>query len=252
MAVAAAVGRWVKFVLKPGPAAAAPELPALIPGLAARELSADQAYATDIARSPLAAAGIAPVIPYRARRRPPAWYDPGMYRLRRLVESRFAAVKEYRGIATRYCKLAEPYAAALSLTAVVASKEKESGRNPGAGRRSIGDGRFKVGQQGAWNNSGIMQPEMSVRRRQDCHWILQSSLMRGDVPAAGRQSCLAENNGRLHSRRAISATPAAAITGKAPQYALSSGQRHRAAPNTRLLPAQRYTSGLPRRDWTAS
>lgn len=126
------MGRWVKFVLKPGPAAEAPELPALISGLAARELIADQAYDTDIARSQLAAADIEPVIPYRARRRQPAWYDPGVYRLRHLVENRFAALKEYRGIATRYYKLAEMYAAALSLVAaVLASKEKESGRNPG-------------------------------------------------------------------------------------------------------------------------
>ena len=131
-AVVAARGRWVKFVLKPGPAAEAPELPALISGLAARELSADQAYDPDLARSRLAAAGIAPARPYRARRRQPAWHDPGVYRLRPRVENRFAALKEYRGIATRYYKLAELYAATLSLVAAaLASKGRESGRNPG-------------------------------------------------------------------------------------------------------------------------
>ena len=49
-----------------------------------------------------------------------------------LVENRFAAIKEYRGIATRYYKLAEMYDATLCLvSAVVAMRERETGQNPG-------------------------------------------------------------------------------------------------------------------------
>ena len=49
-----------------------------------------------------------------------------------MIENRFAALKEYRGIAARYCKLGEMYAATLSLVAtVVAMREWETGQNPG-------------------------------------------------------------------------------------------------------------------------
>lgn len=68
---------------------------------------AGQAYDTAQVRNWLTGAACCPVIPSRARRRQPAWYDPGLYGMRPLVENRFAAVKEYRGIATRYCQLAQ-------------------------------------------------------------------------------------------------------------------------------------------------
>ena len=100
--------------------------------MAAQELIADKAYDTDLIRSRLTAADLRPVIPSRARRRPPAWHDPAVYGVRHLIENRFAVVKEYRGIATRYCKLGEMYAATLSLVAtVVAMREGETGQSPG-------------------------------------------------------------------------------------------------------------------------
>ena len=126
------MGRLVKFVLQPGNAAEHRALPALLDGLATQELIADQAYATDLIRNGLTGAGIRPVIPARARRWQPAWHDPMVYGLRHLVENRFAARKEYRGIATRYCKLARMYAATFCLVAtVVAMRERETGQNPG-------------------------------------------------------------------------------------------------------------------------
>ena len=126
------MGRLVKFVLQPGNAAECVALPALVGGVATQELIADKAYDTDQVRNWLAGAGIRPVIPFRARRRQPAWHDPGLYGVRHLIENRCAAVKEYRGIATRYCKLGEMYAATLYLVAtVVATREKETGQNPG-------------------------------------------------------------------------------------------------------------------------
>lgn len=126
------MGRLVQFVLQPGNAAECVALPALVGGFAPEELIADKAYDTDIARNWLAGANIRPVIPSRARRRQPAWHDPGLYGVRHLVENRFAVIKEYRGIATRYCKLAEMYDATLCLVAtVVAMRERETGQNPG-------------------------------------------------------------------------------------------------------------------------
>ena len=130
------MGRLVKFVLQPGNAAEHLALPALLDGLATQELIADKAYDTDLIRNGLTGAGIRPVIPARARRRQPAWHDPMVYGLRHLVENRFAALKEYRGIATRYCKLGEMYAANLCLVAtVVATRE---GGNRSEPRRLAG------------------------------------------------------------------------------------------------------------------
>ena len=135
--MADAMGRLVKFVLQPGNATEYVALPGLVSGVAAQELIVDKAYDTGQVCSRLTAADLRPVIPSRARRRPPAWHDPAVYGLRHLVENRFAALKEYRGIATRYCKLGEMYAATLSLVAtVVAMREWETGQNPG-GRPAV-------------------------------------------------------------------------------------------------------------------
>ena len=41
------------------------------------------------------------------------------YQARHLVENTFADLKQFRGIATRYCKLAVTYLALVALTAVV-------------------------------------------------------------------------------------------------------------------------------------
>lgn len=72
------------------------------------------------------------VIPARVNRNNPAWHDQNVYRVRHFVENRFAVLKEFRGIATRYCKLAATYRANLYLVAVVtAMREQEHGRNPG-------------------------------------------------------------------------------------------------------------------------
>ena len=126
------MGRLVKFVLRPGNAAEGVALPALVGGVATQELIADKAYDTDLIRDGLTRAGIRPVIPARARRRQPVWHDPAVYGLRHLVENRFAALKEYRGIATRNCKLGEMYAATFCLVATVgAMREWETGQNPG-------------------------------------------------------------------------------------------------------------------------
>ena len=100
------MGRLAKLALQPGNAAECVALPALVGGVATQELIADKAYDTDQARNWLTGAGIRPVIPSRAGGGRTGM-TRGRYWLRPLVENRFAAVKEYRGIATRYCQLAQ-------------------------------------------------------------------------------------------------------------------------------------------------
>lgn len=91
----------------------------------------DKAYSSRAIRGHLRARGIIAVIPepvdqvgHRTRRgsrggRPPA-FDPVDYRGRNVVERRFNLFKQWRGLATRYDKLAIVYRAGVVLHAVIA------------------------------------------------------------------------------------------------------------------------------------
>jgi transposase len=91
----------------------------------------DKAYSSRAIRSHLRARGIVAVIPEpadqagrRKRRgsrggRPPA-FDPVDYRGRNVVERRFNLLKQWRGLATRFDKLAIVYRSAVVLNAVIA------------------------------------------------------------------------------------------------------------------------------------
>jgi transposase len=92
---------------------------------------ADKAYSSRAIRTHLRQRGIVAVIPepsdqtrHRERRgsrggRPPA-FDPVDYRNRNVIERRFCHLKQWRGLATRYDKLATVYRAAAVLNAVIA------------------------------------------------------------------------------------------------------------------------------------
>jgi len=94
-------------------------------------LRADKAYSSRAIRSHLRQRGIIAVIPepcdqigHRERRgqrggRPPA-FDSIDYRYRNVIERRFCHLKQWRGLATRYDKLAIVYRAAAVLNAVIA------------------------------------------------------------------------------------------------------------------------------------
>lgn len=110
-------GRLVRFTLHPGNVAESPTLPALIEGLETREVIADKAYDSDILRRFLAARDITATIPPRrfAGRDLRISYDKASYRTRHLVENLFADLKQFRGLATRYCKLASRFASFVAL-----------------------------------------------------------------------------------------------------------------------------------------
>jgi transposase len=115
MALVDKTGRLVRFTIRPGNAAENLELPTLLEGLAPGEVIADKAYDTNAIRLDLASAGITATIPPKRNRKEQPWYDPLHYRTRHLVENFFADLKQYRGIATRYCKLGENYRAFINL-----------------------------------------------------------------------------------------------------------------------------------------
>jgi transposase len=91
---------------------------------------ADRAYSSGVARRMLRGRGVTAVIPQkrdeiaaRLRRgyrggRPPA-FDEIRYKQRNLVERSFALLKQWRGLATRYDKLAIVYRAAVVLSACI-------------------------------------------------------------------------------------------------------------------------------------
>ena len=115
MAMVEKSGRLVRFTMRPGNAAEAPELTTLLDGVLTGELIADKAYDSDSIRLALASQGIVATIPPRVNRRIQTWYDPLQYRTRHLVENYFCDLKQFRAVATRYNKLADSYCAMVNL-----------------------------------------------------------------------------------------------------------------------------------------
>ncbi|MFC0430910.1 transposase [Kutzneria buriramensis] len=135
-------GRPLAVLIDPGQAGDAPVFPYLMGHLRVPRLGrgrartrpdrvrGDKAYSSRAIRAHLRSRGIRAVIPepadqagHRVRRgsrggRPPA-FDAADYRGRNVIEHGFAVLKQWRGIATRYDKLAVVYRAAIVLHAVV-------------------------------------------------------------------------------------------------------------------------------------
>ena len=95
--------------------AEAPELPTLLDGVLTSELIADKAFESDPIRLLLASQGIVTTIPPRSNRRVQCWYGPNSYQTRHLVENYFCDIKQFRSVATRYCKLGDRYGAFVHL-----------------------------------------------------------------------------------------------------------------------------------------
>lgn len=135
-------GRPLVMLVGPGQAGDAPMFPHLMRHLRiprtgrgrARtrpdRVRGDKAYSSRAIRGHLRGRGITAVIPepadqagHRKRRgsrggRPPA-FDPVDYRGRNVAERRFNLLKQWRGLATRYDKLAIVYRSAVVLHAVI-------------------------------------------------------------------------------------------------------------------------------------
>lgn len=112
-------GRYVRFRLKPGNVHEAKSLPALLDGIpgSVHHLIANRAYDTVANRTHLEACGIDTVIPriHRKGQPVPKDYDPIAYGTRHVIENSFAHLKQFRGIAARYCKLAVTFTEFVSL-----------------------------------------------------------------------------------------------------------------------------------------
>ena len=88
------------------------ELPTLLSDAAPLEISellADKAYDSDAVRELLASLGIIATIQPKRNRREMPFYDRESYKARHAAENGFVDAKQFRGIATRYCKLMQMY-----------------------------------------------------------------------------------------------------------------------------------------------
>ena len=119
MALTDALGNLIDFRLLSGQAHDLRGTAALIDGLSCGQLLADRAFDTNWLREALSAVKIEAVIPPKSNRRFPAEFDKETYKWRHLIENFFQKIKEYRGIATRFCKTDTSYTALISLAATV-------------------------------------------------------------------------------------------------------------------------------------
>ena len=84
-----------------------------------RAFIGDKGYDSDALVEKLEQRGITPVIPPKANRKEPRETDFTLYCERNLVERFFNALKQYRGIATRYDKLANTFLTGVLLVCVI-------------------------------------------------------------------------------------------------------------------------------------
>ena len=79
----------------------------------------DKGYDATHLRLFLESQGTTPVIPNKANRKLFFPFDAKLYRFRNIIERTFCRLKDFRGIATRYDKLARNFLAALCLVAAL-------------------------------------------------------------------------------------------------------------------------------------
>src|SRR3990167_10456466 len=79
----------------------------LLDGKSADFVLADKAYDSDKILEKIDAIGATAVIPPKSNRKTQREYDKIYYKERNLVERFFCRLKQFRGIATRYCKRGE-------------------------------------------------------------------------------------------------------------------------------------------------
>jgi len=84
-------------------------------GLSADCLLADKGYDSDEIVGWAEGHGMTAVIPPRKNRKTLRVYDRYLYKLRHLVENAFLKLKQWRGVATRYCKRASSFLAFVQI-----------------------------------------------------------------------------------------------------------------------------------------
>lgn len=79
----------------------------------------DKGYDATHLRLFLESRGTTPVIPNKTNRKVLFPFDADLYRLRNVIERTFCRLKDFRGLATRYDKLARNFLAGVCLVAAL-------------------------------------------------------------------------------------------------------------------------------------
>jgi len=80
---------------------------------------ADKAYGAKAIRDYITSAGATYCIPPQSNYKNPWEYDRFLYKERHLVECLFQKLKQFRGVATRYCKLACSFLAFVQIACIM-------------------------------------------------------------------------------------------------------------------------------------
>ena len=113
-------GRVCSFTLAPGPRSEVKLADEVVRGLGrVGRFLGDRAYDSRALRTQVEDMGAEVVIPYRKTVKRPGPCDMEAYKARHLVENAFADLKQFRGIATRYHKLALTFTELFALCCVV-------------------------------------------------------------------------------------------------------------------------------------
>ena len=111
-------GHLVRFNLAPGNEHEGRQLLPLVEGLEPEEVVADKAYDSHRNRWGLVNRGIkATIPPTRTKGRQLPFWDQESYKQHHVIENFFSNLKQFRGVATRYCKLAERFRSLVCLAA---------------------------------------------------------------------------------------------------------------------------------------
>ena len=124
-------GRFVRYTIQPGNVFELKNIESLIDGLQASEFLGDGLYDTNKLRAFLAHRSIKATMKPRKNRimKPP--FDRHSYMGRHLVENIFSDIRDFKGIATRYCKMSEMFQASIDLVAwFLGTKESRRGASP--------------------------------------------------------------------------------------------------------------------------
>ena len=113
------LGNPVEFILTGGQVHDSQCAEALLDGKEADFVIADKAFDNDKILKKIEGMGAIAVIPSTANRKEQRAYDKHYYKERHLVERFFCKLKQFRGIATRYCKRGKYYLEAVKLASAM-------------------------------------------------------------------------------------------------------------------------------------
>lgn len=109
----------MKFILTGGEKSDYQQALPLLSGESATAVLADKGYDADYIVEEVLKMDAVAVIPPRSTRKTPRDYDKFLYKERNVIERMFGKMKHFRGIATRYSKMAISYLAFVQLAAIL-------------------------------------------------------------------------------------------------------------------------------------